>query len=40
MTVASELKLKKQGSVNKKRNFVVVSCLLSKAIISFHFVLD
>ena len=42
MTVASEQKLKKQGSVNKERTFVVVSCLPneSKLFISFDFVLD
>ena len=42
VTVANEQKLKKQGLVNKRRTFVVVSCLLnqSKLCISFDFVLD
>ena len=42
VTVASAQKLKKQGSVNKERTFVVVSCLPneSKLFISFDFVLD
>ena len=42
VTVASEQKLKKQGSVNKERTLVVVSCLPneSKLFISFDFVLD
>ena len=29
VTVANEQNLKKQGSVTKKRKFVIVSCLLS-----------
>ena len=42
MTVASAQKLKKQGSVNKERTFIVVSCLPDerKLFISFDFVLD
>ena len=36
MTVASEEKLKKQGSVNRKRKFVVVSCLPSKSKYQFR----
>ena len=37
VTVASEQKLKKQGSVSRKRKFVVVSCLLSKSKYQFRF---
>ena len=39
VTEGSERKLKKQDSVNKKRTFVVVSCLLSgsKYQFLFHF---
>ena len=42
VTVANEQKLKKQGLVNKRQTFAVVSCLLneSKLCISFDFVLD